>query len=217
MKPVVREMVAATYVLDIGASRAFYELLGFSEQRSGAAPTAAWSVLSNNGYMLLLVSTEPPVQVPALPLLFDFFVTDLDATVSRLSSADYPFDHQGHPQHALGGEVKVLDPDGNTILLGQRLPSWSRSGDEPTESRFSLLKEAAALAAAGRPADHCPVREQGTPACPADAEVKLADSSGDSIWVCLAHADEILVSVPGTFIASPDNRAIATFLAARGG
>jgi predicted lactoylglutathione lyase len=34
MKPVLRRMDAATYVKDIEASRAFYELLGFSELRS---------------------------------------------------------------------------------------------------------------------------------------------------------------------------------------
>jgi hypothetical protein len=60
-------------------------------------------------------------------------VADLDAAVSRLAVAGLPFDHQGHPQHAPGGEVKVLDPDGNTILLGQRLASASRphSADQP--------------------------------------------------------------------------------------
>jgi hypothetical protein len=85
-------MVAVTYVRDIGASRASYELLGFREDSSEVA-------------------------------------------------------HMGHPPHALGGEVKVLDPDGNTVLLGQRERSASQppAADDGTAPRFSLLKEAAAL------------------------------------------------------------------------
>jgi hypothetical protein len=35
MTPQVRSMIAATYVKDIGTSRAFYELLGFREHSSG--------------------------------------------------------------------------------------------------------------------------------------------------------------------------------------
>jgi hypothetical protein len=33
-------------------------------------------------------------------------------------------------------------------------------------------------------------------------DVKLADSLGDRAWVCLTHAEEILVTVPMAFIAS---------------
>jgi hypothetical protein len=43
--------------------------------------------------------------------------------------------------------------------------------------------------------------------------VKLADSLGDSVWACLPHAEDILVTVPAAFIASHDDRGIAVFLA----
>ena len=42
--------------------------------------------------------------------------------------------------------------------------------------------------------------------------MKLADSAGDTVWACLAHADEILVTVPGAFIASQDGEGLAAFL-----
>jgi catechol 2,3-dioxygenase-like lactoylglutathione lyase family enzyme len=218
MAPVVREMVSATYVRDISASRAFYELLGFAERRSGTAPTSAWSVLGNNGYLLLLVSTDPPVELPPLPLLFDFFLDDIDAAMDRLAAAGVPCDHQGHPGHAPGGEVKVIDPDGNNILIGQRAPS--ASGPDPAGpggvSRFSLLQEAAAVAAArGHRADNCQARTEDGRLCVEHGEVKLADSNGDTLWVCLGHAEEILIAVPGVFMASHDDRGIAGFLAAR--
>jgi hypothetical protein len=106
--PAVESMVAVTYVRDIGASRAFYGLLGFGEHSSGRADTSAWLALHRDG--------------------------------------------------DIGG-----------VPCGKR------------------------------------------------AEVKLADAAGDTVWACLAHADEILVTVPGSFIASQDEPGIGWFLSRRRG
>lgn len=46
--------------------------------------------------------------------------------------------------------------------------------------------------------------------------MKLADSAGDTAWACIAHADEILMTVHGAFIASPGDQGIAGFLSRRG-
>ena len=47
--------------------------------------------------------------------------------------------------------------------------------------------------------------------------MKLADSEGGTVWACLPHAEEILVTVPGAFIASQDGQGIAGFLSHRRG
>jgi len=48
--------------------------------------------------------------------------------VRDIGAARVEVAHMGHPlPQALGGEVKVLDPDGNTVLLGQR----ERSASQP--------------------------------------------------------------------------------------
>jgi len=44
----------------------------------------------------------------------------------------------------------------------------------------------------------------------------LAREVQPGAWACLAHADEILVTVPGAFIASQDDQGIAAFLSRRG-
>jgi hypothetical protein len=49
------------------------------------------------------------------------------------------------------------------------------------------------------------------------AEVKLADPAGGTVWACLIPADEILVTVPGSFIASQDEPGIGWFLSRRRG
>jgi predicted enzyme related to lactoylglutathione lyase len=215
MTPAVQSMVAATYVRDIDTSRAFYELLGFREQSAGSAATSAWSSLHHDDLSVLLASTTPPLDIPQLPLLFYFFYADVDAVIRALSAAGVQVTRTGHPPHALGGEAKVLDPDGNTVLLGQREPSASQppATDDEATVRFSLLREAAALVSArGGTGHQCQACDrQGRP-CPNRAEVKLADSMGDKTWVCLVHADEILVTVPEAFIASEDGQGIAAFL-----
>jgi catechol 2,3-dioxygenase-like lactoylglutathione lyase family enzyme len=205
----LQSVIPVTYVRDIGDSRAFYGLLGFEEYMAGASPTSAWCSLYHGSHSVLLVSTKPRLAVPRLPLLFYFFFTDLTATCDRLGAAGVQVTHCGYPSHAHGGEVKVLDPDGNTILLGQREASPSQppvlADDSP---HFSILREAAALVAArGGTNEVCQVRQRDREAepCQAKAEVKLADSTGNCAWACLQHADELLITVPGAFIASTDD------------
>ena len=213
MKPVLRRMDAATYVKDIEASRAFYELLGFYEVRSGRGPVSAWAALRNGRDTVLLTSTRPPLPIPQLPLLFYFFFEDLHTLLSTLDDAGLKPVRLGHPPHAPGGEAKVTDPDGNTILLAQeeRSPGQPPVPDENAQDWFSILKEAAALVQArGGTTARCEISHAGK-ACSQQAEVKLADSAGHSAWACLAHADEILVTVPEAFIASQDE-GLAPFL-----
>jgi catechol 2,3-dioxygenase-like lactoylglutathione lyase family enzyme len=211
-------MVAATYVRDIDTSRAFYGLLGFREHSAGKAATSAWSSLHLGGHRVLLASTRPPLDIPRLPLLFYFFFDDLDDVVASLRSAGEEVVHMGHPPHALGGEAKVLDPDGNTVLLGQqeRSATQAPAADDAASPRFSLLKEAAALVEArGGTTATCQVSDIHGTICRAKADVKLADSGGNTVWACLGHADEILVTVPGAFIASQDDQGITGFLRSR--
>ena len=211
-------MVAVTYVRDIGASRSFYELLGFREHANGKADTSAWLALHRDGHYVLLASTRPPLDIPRLPLLFYFYFDDLDAVVGVLGAAGVEVAHMGHPPQALGGEVKGLDPDGNTVLLGQRERSASQppAADDEASPRFSLLREAAALVEArGGTTVMCQIGDIHGEPCGKRAEVKLADAAGDTAWACLAHADEILVTVPGAFVASQNERGIAWFLSRR--
>jgi catechol 2,3-dioxygenase-like lactoylglutathione lyase family enzyme len=218
MMPGLQSMVAVTYVRDIATSRSFYELLGFREESTGTGPASGWADLHHNGHSVLLASTQPPLDIPPLPLLFYFFVDDVDALVGAIRAAGTPADHVGYPPHALGGEVKLVDPDGNTVLLGQaeRLASQPPPTGEPDSPHFSLLKEAADLVrAGGASTPGCQVGSfHGVP-CENSAEVKLADSAGATVWACLRHADEILVTVPAAFIASQDD-GIAGFLSRRG-
>jgi catechol 2,3-dioxygenase-like lactoylglutathione lyase family enzyme len=220
MTPALESMVAVTYVRDIDTSRAFYELLGFHQHSAGTAATSAWAALHHGGHSVLLASSQPRLDVPRLPLLFYFYLDDLDTVTGVLGAAGVEVSPMGHPPHALGGEVKVLDPDGNTVLLGQRERSASQplAADDGAAPRFSLLKEAAAVVqASGGTTASCEVSSIYGQPCRKKAEVSLADSGGETAWACLAHADEILMTVPGAFIASPGDQGIAGFRSRRHG
>jgi len=220
MAPAPEEMVAATYVRDINASRRFYGLLGFGEQSSGKAETSAWSALRGGGQTVLLASTTPPLDLQQLPLLFYFYFDDVDAAIDQVRAGGVEVVHMGYPPHAKGGEAKVLDPDGNTVLLGQRQQSPGQPPPAPGDAppHFSLLKEAAAVVTSrGGTTILCQVSDIDGNSCGQPAGVKLADSAGDALWTCLDHADEILVTVRGAFIASQAEEGIAGYLSRRRG
>ncbi len=99
------------------------------------------------------------------------------------------------------------------ILLAQeeRSPGQPPIPEENAQEWFSILKEAAALVQArGGTTAQCEI-SWARKACSQQAEVKLADWAGHSAWACLAHADDILMTVPGAFITSQDE-GLAAFL-----
>jgi predicted enzyme related to lactoylglutathione lyase len=217
MPPALQSMVSVAYVRDIETARPFYELLGFRRHSAGEAKTAAWAVMSHGEYLVLLATTRPPFEMPRLPLLFYFFYDDLNAALQRLESAGIKVTRLGHAPHALGGEARIVDPDGNTILLGQRERTAAQAdGAEGETSRFSLLREAAAVVAArGGAPSTCQVTDPEGQPCPQTAEVRLADSAGTTVWACIGHADEVLLTVTGAFVADDGSDGIRGFLANR--
>jgi hypothetical protein len=155
-----------------------------------------------------------------VPLSFYFYVADLAAVSERLTAAGTPVDPAGRPQHAPGGEARLADPDGNVLLIGQRTPGRDTDADPAhAQRRFRLLHEAAAQlrrnaasTSNGDAASRCQIGQANGAACPEPAEVKLADSWGDTAWACLRHADETLISAPGAFLASQDTQGLQHFL-----
>jgi predicted enzyme related to lactoylglutathione lyase len=216
--PTVTSFVAASYVRDLDRSRAFYRALGFVEHLTGSSDVSAWSTLQHGRHTILLATTRPAPAIPQLPLLFYFFVDDLDIAVASLEAAGYPVERVGFPPHALGGEAKTLDPDGNTVLVGQRERSAGQPPQQPGEpaDHFSLLREAAALARQQDGQNRtCQLDDPGGRPCDRPAEVKLADAWGETAWACIPHAEQALINAPGVFIAHQDDRGLAAFRAGR--
>lgn len=72
------------------------------------------------------------------------------------------------------------------------------------------LRDAAAAQGASPHPERC---QLGGPAgCAAAAEIKIADSWGDSAWGCPAHAEEAILNVRAVFIASEELGGLAAYL-----
>ncbi|MET7832231.1 VOC family protein [Micromonospora sediminicola] len=218
MRNGVQAQVPVLYVGDADAARRFYALFGYTEQRTGGDGDSRWSYLRCGDLTLLLAEVTPRLVTVELPLIVYLYVDDLAATTDRLVAAGHPVEAAGRPEHAPGGECRTVDPDGNTVLFGQQrvLPAQTRVPHGGAEARFSLIREAAEAAArrGGAPA-RCHIGGPRGETCDEPAEVKLADSWGDTVWGCLAHADETLLNARGVFLATEEDDGLAAYLRAR--
>lgn len=218
MQSGVQAQVPVLYVADADAARRFYELFGYAEIRGGGDGGSRWAYLRCGELTLLLAAITPRLVTVELPLLIYLYVENLEPTVERLTAAGYAVERAGYPEHAPGGECRVVDPDGNVVLFGQRraVPEQARVEQPGSEARFSLIREAAeAVNRRGGAPARCQIGGTRGESCPEPAEVKLADSWGDTAWGCMAHADETLLNARGAFLASEDGLGLGPFLLAR--
>jgi catechol 2,3-dioxygenase-like lactoylglutathione lyase family enzyme len=197
MTPAVPGMVVAIRVTNVAVSSGFYRALGFIEE-PGELDADPDSAVLRHGECGLLLAPGLMAAGGSGPALLSVLVDDVDAVLGALR--DGGFEVSGPVvQRAPRSQVALLDPDGNTVLIGQQ----ARSLRDGLAAIFS------------RTAAGCEVRDVDRRSCEQDATVKLADSAGHAVWACLDHADEILVTVSGAFIASQADRGLAAFLARR--
>lgn len=198
MRSGVQAQVPVLNVGDADAAGRFYALFGYT----GQPGEDGRSRLRCGDLTLLLVEGA------AAPATLCLHVDDVAATTERLVAA-------GHRvEHAPGGECRTVDPGGNTILFA-RSPGLPAPRVEP-DGRPAPVRRAAQVAARrdGAPG-HCQIGGPRGEPCADPAEVKLADSWGDTVWGCLTHADETLVHARGAFVATEDGTGLAAYLAAR--
>jgi GAF domain-containing protein len=92
-----------------------------------------------------------------------------------------------------------------------------RDAAERRREQAEQVAEQLAKAAAGNDgAEHgrCSMDGARGRSCSATAEVRIADSSGESAWVCTPHAEEALLTTSGVFMADVESRALSRFLGA---
>jgi predicted enzyme related to lactoylglutathione lyase len=216
MQILVQAAVPVVYVRNIDSGRAFYTLFGYAEAQSGGETDASWSYLQCGEHTLLLACVQPPLIQAELPLLIYLYVTDLAAVQARLEEAGHSYEMAGYPDHAPGGEIRIHDPDGNVVSVGQRSAVGAGAKRPGPDARRSLIKQAAeAVNRRGDAPPTCQIAAGGGSACPRAAEVKLADTWGATVWGCLDHADEALINAPAAFIASEDAQGLGPWLSRR--
>jgi|SRR5262245_14623830 len=209
----VNACVPVVYVTDIATSVPFYELLGFACEVAGQDGEWSYAYLKTGDVGVLLAAGGSVSSNDPGPVLLYLRADDVARLEGRLREAEVPTEHLGYPDHAPGGEVKVIDPDGHVLMIGQitGFPPADREPD-PSERSSILARAAAAARARGMDPQRCQFPTAGGRACPRPAEVKMADSWGDSAWTCLPHAEELMINAKGVFIAAEDSEGLAPYL-----
>ena len=119
MLAAVNACVPVVYVTDVPTSVAFYELLGFACQVVGQDGEWNYAYLKTDEVGLLLAAGGSVWSNDPGPVLLYLRADDVARLVAQLRAAGVPTEHLGYPDHAPGGEVKVIDPDGHVLMVGQ--------------------------------------------------------------------------------------------------
>lgn len=124
------ELIALTpyaHVADVGRSVEFYELLGLSLRNSHHADgRLVWALLTGPaaepnaaGARLMVALADEPVEPDRQAVLFYCWTPDVRGLRDRLLRAGVEVGEITHPFYMPAGELRVTDPDGYVLLLGQ--------------------------------------------------------------------------------------------------
>ena len=221
MNSAVRALTPVAYVRDLDASAQFYAVLGFDTVVRGEDGEWSWAYLRCGTVSLLLASrdgrsgdAQAEASHPSQPVQLYGQADDVAQLRERLVANGVPVEHLGYPEHAPGGEIRILDPDGQVIVLAEAAGAPApESMTDPGRRASMLMRAAEAMRQRSEAGAQCEIGERGGAPCPEPAELKLTDSWGDSAWSCLRHADELLVSARGVFLANQEPDGLASFLA----
>lgn len=134
----VNRLVPYVHVVDVEASLAFYTNFGFSlvNAMKDDQGKMFWVHARSESAEIMLVQASGPIDAEQQAVLFYMYSLDLNtlrATLIKRGLRDAgvyrgirsPDDSTlmvhaiAHPKHMKGGEMRVIDPDGYVILVGQ--------------------------------------------------------------------------------------------------
>jgi hypothetical protein len=123
------------HVLDVEDSIRFYELLGFRvHNRVRPAGRTQWAWITSDRGHLMLAAASGPIAPDQQAILFYLYTRNLAALRSQLLAQGLadggafcgaPSDQRrvvfeiAHPVYMPEGEMRVVDPDGYCLLIGQ--------------------------------------------------------------------------------------------------
>lgn len=131
----IYELVPMAHVVDVDESIRFYALLGFRVyNRVAPVSKTQWAWITSDRGHLMLAAASGPVAADQQAVLFYLYTRDLPALRKHLLSQGLsdggtfrgtPSEQRrvvfeiAHPIHMPEGEMRVVDPDGYTLLIGQ--------------------------------------------------------------------------------------------------
>lgn len=124
MAPTVSNLIPYAHVMDVPRSVKFYKLLGFQEISRHEHPPGRllWAHLECNYGRIMLAQADGPVDAGVQAVLFYLYADDVAALRKHLLENSVEVSEINRPFYMPNGEIRVYDPDGYVLLIGQLQP-----------------------------------------------------------------------------------------------
>jgi hypothetical protein len=120
-KPAVTGLIPMAFAAELQRSVDFYKLLGMEVQGSLRAPSSElqWVHLACHQAELMLARASDPVIASQQAVLFYLYSPDLIALREHLLASGVKVSPITYPDYMPKGEIRIEDPDGYVLLIGQ--------------------------------------------------------------------------------------------------
>jgi GAF domain-containing protein len=180
----------------------------FRDLADQAGLAACWStpILARDGGLLGTFAMYH--RIPRVPQAADLALARVFAGTAALAIERH---HIEQAKEAAEARTRAAHDELATAVRAERelRAAAERRAAAAAELAAQMRAAAAAQAATPRP-ERC--RLGGAPGCTAPAELKVADSWGDSAWGCPTHVEEVIINVRSVFIASEELGGLAGYL-----
>lgn len=120
-KPRVTGLIAMAHAADMQRSLDFYRLLGMEIRGSlrNASGELQWAHIACEQADLMLTRASEPIIASQQAVLFYLYSPDLIALREHLLANRVTVSAITYPEYMRKGEVRLQDPDGYVLLIGQ--------------------------------------------------------------------------------------------------
>jgi len=117
----IHRLVAFAHVADVERTQQFYALLGFTveSELKGEDGRPYWTLVKAGTGTLMFALASEPVDAEQQAVLFYMYCEDVAGLRTRLLEANVDVSEITFPPYMEEGEIRVEDPDGYTLLIGQ--------------------------------------------------------------------------------------------------
>lgn len=117
----VTGLIPMAHVADVQRSAGFYQLLGLELRGSLKSPSGSlqWAHLNCQHADLMLTRADEPVIAGQQAVLFYLYSPDLVALREHLLANGVKVSGITYPPYMPKGEIRLDDPDGYCLLIGQ--------------------------------------------------------------------------------------------------
>jgi catechol 2,3-dioxygenase-like lactoylglutathione lyase family enzyme len=116
----IDRLVPMAFVADVARSIEFYGRLGFAVANTVEhGGRLSWAMLTSGGASLMVSIASGPVDASVQAVLFYLYTNDIVATHAALGERGVKVGELTRPFYMPKGEVRVEDPDGYVLLIGQ--------------------------------------------------------------------------------------------------